>query len=310
MKKPTARFISTDAIRILQNLGFQTGSVDESVEKAKNDSELLFEEYLTAVGLGYFQYEPSIDATTRRPDYLLKYKGESILFEVKEFRPEPRDFGEGGSAYDPYGPIREKINAAWQKFKDLENYVCSLVLFNAGKPLVHLFDWRIVYGAMLGNFGFQVPLDRERGMLRIEEARPAFLEGGKMRPRRGGATAWQNTTISALIALGYLPLGQRRLALAAKRIENERGGKLTFDEFWEFIEAAQGTERDPSLRQLRVVVYENPGARRPLSQELFRGNFDERYGEKDGMIFRLFAGEEIRKLEDEEKEVSSIGASE
>jgi hypothetical protein len=66
------------------------------------------------------------------------------------------------------------------------------------------------------------------------------------------------------------------------------------------IEAARGTERDISLRQLRVVVHENPYARKPFPEDIFRGVYDERYGAHEGKILRKYAGAEIERLEAEE----------
>jgi hypothetical protein len=50
------------------------------------------------------------------------------------------------------------MDAAREKFKTLKKYCCCLVLYNYNKPLV-LMDWHHIYGAMLGNIGFSVPLD-------------------------------------------------------------------------------------------------------------------------------------------------------
>ncbi|MBI2956997.1 MAG: hypothetical protein HYY26_06785, partial [Acidobacteria bacterium] len=226
----------------------------------------------------------------------------------KEFQPEPKDFGHGSGAYDPYGPIREKFEAARKKFKEMQDHVCSLVLFNAGKPLVDL-SWRFIYAAMLGNLAIQMPFDRERGVLQAEQARSVFHTGGKMiRYAVDEPIEAQNTTISAIIVLQHLPLGGRRLSAAAKRREAELGRQLTIDEFWNFMASLRGSELDPGLRQLRVVVHDNPYARHQLSEQMFRGPFDERYGTRDEMIVRLYAGEEVLKLEADEEEVSNLAA--
>ena len=85
---------------------------------------------------------------------------------------------------------------------------------------------------------------------------------------------------------------------AVRRREQERETKLALEEFWKEMERARGTERDVSLRQLRVVVHENPYARIPLPSELFRGPYDERYGSDEGAIQRLYEGVEIAKIQD------------
>ena len=81
-----------------------------------------------------------------------------------------------------------------------------------------------------------------------------------------------------------------------KRVEHQRGAKLEIDEIVKEAEAALGTDRDVSLRDLRVVVHENPYARIRIPSELFRGPCDERYGERDRRIQRLFQGDEVAKF--------------
>jgi len=75
-----------------------------------------------------------------------------------------------------------------------------------------------------------------------------------------------------------------------------------FAEAWEMYEKAHGTERDYALQELRVVVYENPTARKPLPKEMFRGPYDERYGGENGYITRLYAGAKILEMEKLEAE--------
>ncbi len=65
---------------------------------------------------------------------------------------------------------------------------------------------------------------------------------------------------------------------------------------------AAGTRSDRSLRNLRAVVHENPYALVGLPRHIFCGPHDERYGQCDGCINRIFVGEEIEKLEAEENE--------
>ena len=120
------------------------------VSAVKNKSELLLEGYLRNHGYADVDFEPEIQGTSRRPDYRLRSTGVEILLEVKEFRAETHDFRTGFDVFDPYPPLREKINAARNKFKDLKQHCCCLVLYNVDKPLI-LLDWKHIYGAMLGN---------------------------------------------------------------------------------------------------------------------------------------------------------------
>ena len=115
----------------------------------KNKSEMLFEGYLRSYGYAHPDFEPTIEGTPRRPDYRLVWNGHELLFEVKEFRGTAKAFAsKGGSfgSFDPYPPVRKKIEAARNKFRDLGSHCCCLVLYNRDKPLV-LLDWQHMYGA-------------------------------------------------------------------------------------------------------------------------------------------------------------------
>jgi len=263
----------------------------------KNKSEMLFEGYLRSHGHPDFAFEPEIPGTSRRPDYRLSWNGQEILFEVKEFRGEADDFKAGFGSFDPYPPLREKVNAARDKFKGLKQHCCCLVLFNRDKPLVFL-DWQHVYGAMLGNLGFSVPIHVPgRPAPERDEVNSIFTSGGKMhRERDGVAVAPQNQTISAILVLGRVPAGERLFWTDLRRREAESGTTFPVTELLEELRRARWTGRDIRWRPLRVVVHENPYARIPLPAELFRGPYDERYGGRDGRVQLLHQGDEIAKL--------------
>jgi hypothetical protein len=163
-----------------------------------------------------------------------------------------------------------------------------------------------VYGAMLGNVGIQMPFDPQKGQLVAEEAKQEFYGGGGKMYRYvdQNPIGPQNRTISAIVVLDRLHLGQRRFLADVRRKEMRMGRTPSIEESSAMLEEARGTERDWGLLQLRTRVYENPYARIALTRELFNGAFDERYGEVDGSIKRVFCGEEIRKLEAEEEEGS------
>jgi hypothetical protein len=118
----------------------------------KTAGELLFEEYLASIKINDWAYENSISGTQKRPDYSFSHAGALVLLDVKDFRGEIKDFDPdaGFGPYDPYRPIREKINEGSRKFKDLKSYPCALATYSRDKPLVDLRPM-FVYGAMLGN---------------------------------------------------------------------------------------------------------------------------------------------------------------
>jgi hypothetical protein len=262
----------------------------------KNESELVFEEYLRNHDLSDFVYEAPIPGTQSKPDYRVSFGGTHVYFDVKEFEPDPSDFNPGFGAIDPYGPIRWKIHDVWKQFQGCEGHPCGLVLFNSKKPLVYLWS-EIVSAAMFGDLGMQIPFNPNQVLLDAE-AREMFTKGGMMISyEEGRATGARNLNTSAVIALERLEVGDRRFKVEIRRIKKE-GKNLSRTECFEIFEKAQGTEKDYALQELRVVVCENPGARTPLPKEMFHGPYDERYGPANGYITRLFVGEGIRELED------------
>lgn len=264
----------------------------------KNKSELLLEGYLRHHGYQDFDFEPEMAGTSKRPDYRLRWAGGEVLLEVKEFQADQGDFKSGFGFFDPYPPLREKIEQGRDKFKKLKDHCCVLVLFNVNKPLI-LLDWQHVYGAMLGKLGFSVPLHVD-GPPPAEEdhVRSVFLGGGKMhRESKGVIYGVQNQTISAIIVLGRAPIGDRLFHAHMLDVEAQMGPDF---DLWSHLppelESSRWTLRDPRRKPLRVVVHENPYARIPLSRDLFRGPWDERFGEAEGRVQQLYQGDEVAKM--------------
>ena len=303
LDKDLVAFTTMDATRILTALGFEVQRVGEKQSPNRNESELLFQQYLGASGLFDFEYEREFLGKTHRPDFVFKLAdGSEVLFEVKEFRTTMDDFRPGrGGAYDPYVYIREKIDQARDKFKEFKDFCCCLVLFNRDKPLVDL-SWQMIYGAMLGNIGFRIPVNVETGIADEEAAQQVFMMGGKMLRYKGlQPVSPQNQTISAILALDLLPIGRIKFDAYIEDLECERKEEIEFAERKQLIDDLRGTDRDRTLIQLRGVVHENPHARPGLQfpSELFRGPYDERYGLKEGRIQRIYAGKGIQGLSPE-----------
>src|SRR5580765_8447244 len=88
------------------------------------EGELLFQNYLNAMHYTY-EFEKVFPGKNKRPDYTVTRNEAQFLFDVKDFEANmPLGFG----AYDPYPPIREKIEQGRDKFKEFKEYPCSLVL--------------------------------------------------------------------------------------------------------------------------------------------------------------------------------------
>jgi hypothetical protein len=152
---------------------------------------------------------------------------------------------------------------------------------------------------MLGNVSWRIPIDFEKG---VEIGPPStfFSDGGKMiHPHTKGP---RNTTISAVIALEKLALGQREFRVALARKEREEDRRFSWEEVFEFLQSQGEAYQRTSLR---VIVYENPYAKRRLPANLFVGPFDVRWGPVEGQpyIDRLYVGSGLAKLEAEEHEL-------
>src|SRR5208282_6061968 len=230
-------FTTMDAQRILKKLGFasQTASRAQAGPSSEHHtlSEQVFEQYLRINGYVQIEYEPNLADTTRKPDYRVTLGNRRFLFEVKEFHGSDQDFawstrvnGVGGAAYDPYVRIRQKIDDAREQFKGIKDHTCCLVLFNQEKPLVDL-NWQIVYGAMLGPIAVSIPFNPNTGGFDQSLARDVFNGNGKCGPK-------QNTTVSAVIVLEPLLLGERRFRCYMNKLRSEMSDrKLTWEEIFE-----------------------------------------------------------------------------
>lgn len=266
----------------------------------KTISEELFERYLNDSGSS-FRFQPRQEGTAKLPDYSMKVSNTEILFEVKQFDQTSGGVNLPRGAYDPYRPVREKINQAREKFKSLSRSCCCLVLYNNARPLIRL-GCQFIYGAMLGNLGFSTPVNEETGMADESRTEAKFMGGGKMyRYVPNQRPVPQNRTISAILVLQRYMVGARRLEMAIEGKEKQLGPKVGRLEYLNEIEFARATGLDPSVSQLRVVVHENPFSRIPLPRELFRGPYDERYAGCAGRIVRVFCGSQLSALEEARK---------
>jgi len=275
---PLVDFTTMDATRILGAVGFQVHSAEDKPEPIRAQSEALLQEYLRSHGLTDVEVDPTIENSSSRPDYRLRADGFEVLFDVEELSTKPPDGRIRGGAYNPNGPIREKISAARRKFKEMEGHCCCLILENQEKPRIGL-NWQIIMGAMLSDLGFTSSAGQKQG--------------------ENLMASRENTILSAIIVVERYPIGEKRFRLFVYEREQELGRELGVEEFLQASEQSAGTERDLSLNRVRVRVHENPHARVPLDRRLFQGPFDERYGVIDGpeRFGQTYAGSGVADFE-------------
>jgi len=266
-----------------------------SFVKRQNVSELLFEEYMVEYNLGPAEHHPQFPRSTNRVDYRLLHHGRALWFEVKEFDADVRrlgsSFDSGAIASyleDPYGKIRNKIDKAKEKFRDYDGECCSLVLFNQRVNLVFMDSPRFVLSAMLGDVGWTVPIKTE--LAATGSPTNVFTRGGKLNQNK-------NTTISAVIALERLPVGQRRFQIEVAKIETSERRRLSLSDLFE-LRKRMPAGYDECV--LRAVVYENPFTPQPLTRDVFTGPFDERWGPSGDWIAPVYTGAELQILREHE----------
>ena len=147
-------------------------------EGLRTRGEVLFEQYLQSQDLP-FEFEKEHAGKSKRPDYTIQWKGEALVFDVKDFDP-PEKVPTGFGFFDPYTRIRETIEQGRDKFKEFKEFRCGLVLHNAGQPFVSLHEPDIMLGAMYGDAGFTFPVDTRTGVGDATKLKRAFLGRGKM----------------------------------------------------------------------------------------------------------------------------------
>jgi len=285
----------------------------------ETESERLLQQYFESHGFTDYEFEPRLPESRKLPDFCLRYAGSRIILEVKEINPrEPeitvadknkplwgkdeatrahvtrRGLPILGETSDPHLAVREKIEKAWQKLRHFPNDICCIVLYDTHGPGPTTLEPWLVYGVMFGRLSHVTPYDPQQGFVPDKSHLMFSPAGGEMRWDSGES---HKTNISAILAVEQFPVGQYRFRAAAHKRDPRLGTVHRAVLAYEAIKRARGTERDASLREVRVIVHENPFATKKLPKNIFCGPYDERYGLRHNRIKRISAGREIRKLE-------------
>jgi hypothetical protein len=237
-------------------------------DSSRTPGEVVFEKYLDSQNIS-FEFEKEHPGKSRRPDYTIEWGGKIIVFDVKDFDP-PKSFRMGFGYFDPYPPIREKIDQGRDKFKQFKEYCCGLALYNAGQPLVSLDSPDIMLGAMYGDSGFTFPMNVSTGVGDASQLKHAFLNRGKM--IRAKESKVQNTTLSAIITV--VSIRPHYLQL----LDLVRANRRRSTEDYEAEIRSRVPDYDPELEVPRVIVWHNAVARIPFPADLFCGDYDSHYG--------------------------------
>ena len=282
--------------------------------KPKTESEQLFDEYLKINGYDYDpekDFEPQFEGKSKRPDFRFRWRETEYLFDAKERVGKRGQCGPGqhprACHFDAAKGIRRLIEKGREKFKGFKDYCCSLVVFNAGDRETWLRP-DYVFAAMLGDLGVEVGLDVDAGVLHPETAREAFLEhGGKMIQHYDPLCLHESPkNISSVVILNRQAVPKREYVEAYEAGVARKEAELR--------RALNGRERAVIRSELidshplpfthipRVIVCENPFARRPLPHELFRGPYDERWEAVQEMK-RTYVGSALQESEAAEEDL-------
>ena len=237
-------------------------------EALRTKGEILFEQYLATQKLT-FEFEKEHAGKSKRPDYTIAWNGRPVVFDVKDFDP-PEKYPTGGGQFDPYPPIREKVEQGRDKFTQYKEFCCGLVLRNLGRPFVMLDKPDIMLGAMYGDSGFTFPVNTRTGVGDASKLNRAFLGRGKM--IRPNWSQPQNTTISAIITLSVI---KPHYQLLVEMIRADRTREIA-----DYEAELEHTipDYDPNREIPRVIVWHNAVARIPFPDDLFRGPYDTHFG--------------------------------
>jgi len=268
---------------------------------ARTVSERAFEEYLTKRGFP-IRYEELPAGTTKPVDYTIEFARQTIRLDVKEW--EPKGPQRGSGCFDPYEPIREKIEEGRAKFKQYKgrDEPCVLVVCHYGSQLIML-DAMAIFGAMRGDFGIAIPFNVQTGAGDISTAKSTFLSGGKMihhTPK--GDVRFQNTTISAIAVLSAIDVRARRAGIELSKMQAAAGRSFGLEESFNTLRELYARDQRVHIEH-RLVVYDNVDAAVSLPPEFPTGPFDERFGKSGDRLRRIYVGVDLAAIEREEASV-------
>jgi hypothetical protein len=256
------------------------------VDAAKPVSEVLFESYLSSLGLPW-EYEPEFDG--KRPDYLLSSAAGPFVVEVEELV-DPDPLPSGG--YSPTDAVREALRRGKKQLRGCKHLPTGIVVFS--ESFYRGVTPETAASAAFGP-GFQ---DARRHDL-IDPSAPAFRFPSRYAcppsvPKLANPflSRTDNKSLSAVIVLARYALNDFHLAvwreLAARQARGEQiapGASLAVAA--ELQHSVPLTYRYENT--IRVVVLENPHANLAFP-DVFRGPFDQRWTWEDGWCTPTWIG--------------------
>src|SRR4029453_7876120 len=145
-------------------------------------------------------YEVPVAGKAKVPDFQVARQCSECLCDVKERAPKSPP--PGARNFDPIKGIRKLIESGRQKFAEFSDRPCAVILHNNGDCDTRL-DPICIYGAMLGDPGFQFEFDAATESVARDSAKNVFLpRGGKMVECYSPFEAHDSTkSLSAIVVL-------------------------------------------------------------------------------------------------------------
>jgi hypothetical protein len=282
-----------------------------TISQRDTESEKLFAAYLDREGHVWDRH-PEFPGRRKKPDFSFMHNGVQVLCEVKQREANERQKAELQAYMDAlladedspsrarnFNPVKNAshlIKGGIETFKEFDNHLCALVVFDAGNPDTRL-NPTTIYGTILGNPGFTAQLQTDTGVIDVRSVRATFIEWEGEEERRYRALE----NISAVIVLDLYslpnPVFEEAFEQEAVRQSAENGRLLTDDEQlairYGLLKAGMRMFLEPKPG---VTVCVTPDAK-PFPKDLFMGPMDERWEVIEGMPTRVFIGEERLALE-------------
>jgi len=292
----------------------------------QNPGEKAFANYLQSCGI-VFRFEPEHEGKRRRPDFEVEWAGQTCFLDVKDRCVHPNnvestdtvdnhvwtEFSEseedddgsrldfepvpGGGIDPPYRWIREQIEQGRRKFNEFKGSPCAIVMFSSDGLWSDLEEPDFLLSTMYGDYGYCVPFDEKTHTFDSSRAQGRYLKNGKM--IRPGLRRPQNTTISALITLRNVRIGQARLLRFLEDTDAP-------NDLPSILAARSLVNFDANEEHFGSLICENSFASVPFPRELLSGPYDERWAWSGNEIKRIHFGALLAEFESAHQSPSSI----
>lgn len=245
--------------------------------KSKGEADLGL--YLEQRGFSY-EYEPQVGR--HNPDFVIESASGRVVLEVIE--PEDQ-LPAGGGAFDPHPPIRKAVKRKIEQGSGAAALALPYVLVIGTSRTTYPYDEVTVPGALFGNTTIVFPVGP--GAPPDPNITVEFGAGGRLQQQR-------NTRFSAVALIrGFNPTAHH---IEAAFAEEAKAHAATRDAVAAGLRRAEELTAeglfDPDAHSVRLDVFHNHHAARPIGLDLFDGPGDRQWGADDAGLYRCLLGDD------------------